>query len=85
MERDRYHAIVSILQALPISSCPNLKSLSKQFSTSVDAIYSIYSQDVKTKVLLRGRDVKSTIAGLACDYLAGKDYQNINFIFILHQ
>lgn len=71
MERDRYHAIVSILQALPISSCPNLNLLSKKFSASVETLHSIYSQEVKTRVLQRGRDVKNRIDGLARDYIAG--------------
>lgn len=72
MERDRFLAIIEALNKVPISACPHFNALATQFAVPVNTIHSIHSQEVQTRVRLRGNDLKSKLNELIKYYLAGK-------------
>lgn len=72
MDRALYMSIVQEL-VLPISAIPNFRLIARRFGVSPDTVYSIYSQDVTTRVKRRHHLLRQGGAELARRYMGGAD------------
>lgn len=71
MDRATHSAILQKL-ALPLSAWPHFQAIAQLFGVSFDTVFSIYSQEVQSRVLRRNHVVKAAMAGHAQRWLAGK-------------
>lgn len=70
MNRAVYRALLEEL-SLPLSAWPHFVAIATHFGVSFDTVFSIYSQEVQSRVLRTNHVVKAGMERHARRYLAG--------------
>ena len=79
-----YRDVVHHLATVPVIAAPNLKKLAKEHGVQEETVYSIYSQEINSRVMKMHSALRSAAVGLLKRYAQGMFLAVLCIIVVVH-